>query len=76
MRFKCRATREERVLEAEELKRWRRWFAWRPIRMSWGDCVWLETVERREPHVWVASGPRFEVRGGGVYEYRLTSRSS
>ena len=34
-----------------ELKDWRRWFAWRPIKVRvgpvWYCWVWLEHVERR-----------------------------
>lgn len=26
---------------------WRRWFAWHPAKVDWGDWRWLETVERR-----------------------------
>lgn len=76
MRFKCRATYEERVLEAEDMKRWQRWFAWRPVMMPWGECVWLETIERRYPQVSVSTYPHFEIQGYGIVEYRLISKSS
>lgn len=36
---------------------WRKWFAWRPAFVGWGEYAWLETIERR----WMLSGG---------YEYR------
>jgi hypothetical protein len=29
------------------LKRWHKWFAWRPVKVGRRDCRWLETVERK-----------------------------
>lgn len=26
---------------------WERWFAWYPVKISRGDCRWLEFVERK-----------------------------
>lgn len=39
MRFKCGK-------DYNKLQQWHRWFAWHPVRLN-GECVWLETVERR-----------------------------
>lgn len=44
----------DRVSDWEHRRReWHRWFAWRPVRMTWidGEVRWLEYVERR---VWFA----------------------
>lgn len=53
MRFKCYLTMDEKKAEAEKIKNWHRVFLWWPRTMSGdtGECVWLETVERRYPDV-------------------------
>lgn len=55
MRLNCGPTREEReAKEAMDRQRrtaremeWHDHFCWLPVRMSTGECRWLETVERR-----------------------------
>lgn len=27
---------------------WYKWFAWFPVRINDNECIWLETVERKE----------------------------
>lgn len=39
------ATERERRRAAKML--WHPWFAWRPVRMIDGECVWLEKIQRR-----------------------------
>jgi len=39
MKLKCK--------EPANWFQWHRWFAWRPVTVSPGDCRWLETVQRR-----------------------------
>lgn len=29
------------------MKRWKSWFAWRPVRLSTGAWRWLTVIERR-----------------------------
>jgi hypothetical protein len=64
MRWNCDAWRERRKARLQEkidrLTVWHRWFAWRPRRVSYGDCRWLEFMERkytlvkcyRDPDYW------------------------
>ncbi len=33
-------------------RRWHSWFAWRPVRLTTGDMVWWETVDRRFNIYW------------------------
>jgi hypothetical protein len=38
--------------KVEALGKWRRWFAWHPVRLrATGDVVWWEYVERRTEFV-------------------------
>lgn len=57
MKFVCQSRHQR-------LKRWHRWFAWRPIRL-YGECIWLEAVERR--------GQYCDYYGGWDWEYRILS---
>lgn len=51
--FKLRKERKRKKQEDALVKQimyersWHTWFAWYPVRITLGKCVWLETVERR-----------------------------
>ncbi|MDR5008266.1 hypothetical protein RGK87_04490 [Agrobacterium fabacearum] len=48
MKLNCGPTIEQKRLELRDrFCVWHRWFAWFPVRVSSGECVWLEYVERR-----------------------------
>lgn len=48
MKLNCGPTKtERRRIARNHFCEWRRWFAWRPVRVGSGDCRWLEYVERR-----------------------------
>lgn len=52
MKLFCGPTHKERQRAAEEFwLEWRPWFAWYPVRISGGECRWLEYVERRAKRV-------------------------
>ncbi len=40
MRWDCDKRTRER-------KQWHRWFAWHPVHVDYGECVWLENVWRK-----------------------------
>ena len=42
VKFDCDGRRK-----IERRVKWHKWFAWRPVRIEYGDCRWLEYVERR-----------------------------
>lgn len=44
--------------------KWHRWFAWRPISVSYHDYRWLEWVERKGNY-WAGEG-----HSGWNWEYR------
>lgn len=44
MKWDCDARYERKYTRLSD---WHRWFAWYPVRIDYGDCRWLETVERR-----------------------------
>lgn len=47
MRIKCGKTKEEIKAKVDRLNKWHRWFAWYPMSVERGRCVWLETIERK-----------------------------
>jgi hypothetical protein len=51
MKFDCDARKyrrkERERAEMERITRWHDHFAWWPIKLSHGDCRWLEKVRRR-----------------------------
>lgn len=51
MRFNCGLSykeKEDRLFKkAQPLRKWHSWFAWWPIRVETGQCVWLEKIERK-----------------------------
>jgi len=51
MKFNCRKRELNRIYkrqqEWERITQWHKVFAWRPIEVEYGDCRWLEWVERR-----------------------------
>ena len=51
MKFNCGPTAAERYDAAQAelalLSEWHPWFAWAPVRVSSGDCRWLEWIERK-----------------------------
>ena len=55
MKFNCGVTPNEKCALAEKkiedtvkfLQEWHDFFAWMPVRIGSGDCLWLETVERK-----------------------------
>lgn len=56
MKFNCGPTREEKAKRKEEAYlawrstygRWRKWFAWRPVRTKTGEFRWMEFVWRKQ----------------------------
>lgn len=57
MRFKCGKTQEELYAEWE----WHDWFAWRPVSVDLGKCVWFETIQRKKAiHPWIEWEYRFK----------------
>lgn len=67
MRFNCDAPKEainnffDKIANAystwcqhrdERRREWRVWFAWRPVKMRDGECVWLEKIEKRYTLKW------------------------
>ncbi len=51
------------------LVEWKRWFAWRPVRLQIDDsCVWLCDVEYEQIHIPVCSAMR---ASGTVTHYRM-----
>lgn len=54
MRFDCGPTwrsQWELIKEgAHPRQQWRRWYAWRPVRVGENECRWLEWVERKETY--------------------------
>lgn len=54
MKFDC-------GLSVYEKQQWHDWFAWRPVRVEYGGCRWLETVERRGSR-WLGSWLDWEYR--------------
>lgn len=81
MRFNCDAPKEaingffkklaiaryKRYQERDAKRReWRVWFAWRPVKMRAGECVWLEKIEKRYIRNWSNSWvPLYRELGGG-----------
>lgn len=66
MRIACGPTLAERaVLRKKRLGQWHRWFAWRPIRISPTQCVWLEFIQRKMRPNMSYGGPIWDK------EYRL-----
>jgi hypothetical protein len=54
MKFKCGKTlAEQKAAEAKEKvaeaarREWHSWFAWHPVNVAPGVCVWLEVVNRK-----------------------------
>lgn len=44
MKFNCG---EHPKVRRKRLEAWHLWFAWHPVQMPDGDCVWLEYVGRQ-----------------------------
>jgi len=58
MRFKCSPSRHTdkdvvKDILVTHLRNWHSWFAWYPVSVESGVCVWWERVERRFPKIWV-----------------------
>ena len=73
MIFKCGLTQEELDAKklAEELhitamKEWHDHFAWLPVEVEKGKCVWLESIERRA----VCFRKSYGVIRPSLWEYR------
>ena len=67
MKFDCGLSRDEKI---KNKKKWRRWFAWHPVRIDNHDCRWLEYVERKGVFWTCFSGE------GWDYEYRLPEKEA
>ena len=66
MRINCHAWANARFARLTD---WHSWFAWHPVTMPSGVCVWLEKIERKG---------HFSSGYGGdlwTYEYREPLRS-
>lgn len=61
MRFNCGPTLQEKIAAKEQ---WHIWFAWFPVRVTPGDCRWLEKVKRKGEYVSWPGDSYF------VWEYR------
>lgn len=46
MRFDCYGELAERTQELRN-REWHRYFCWLPTKIAFGDCRWLEWIERR-----------------------------
>lgn len=47
MRWNCDTGKERRYRKWKAKQQWHRWFAWYPVKVTHGDCRWLETVETK-----------------------------
>lgn len=47
MKFKCTTSYERHRKKVDRCQHWHPWFAWRPVRVQEGYCVWLEHIWRR-----------------------------
>ena len=51
MKFKYEQTVKEWIKEQSDYRQkiintpWKRWFAWRPVKVGEGECCWMEWVE-------------------------------
>lgn len=74
MRFNCdyfKNIQDQRYLEyIAESSKWRKWFAWYPVKIRPGLCVWLEIIERRSYFADVTN-LRLKVRYGESVKYRF-----
>ena len=52
----------------EQFRRWRPWYAWRPVRLQDGRMAWLARVERRPAsYVWpILLAPSWQYRLPGA----------
>lgn len=65
MKFKCGQSLATIFTKRyERLRNWHTWFAWYPVRIADGICVWWEYVER------INTGPAC-LDGWDEWEYRL-----
>ena len=47
MRLRILSKDMQRINMNARLAKWRRWFAWHPVRLAPDDVRWLEWIERR-----------------------------
>ena len=55
------------------MTKWRKWFAWYPVRTTSGQVAWLQKLERRwdsENSIWIDPYSGFGFLEG-AFEYRL-----
>jgi hypothetical protein len=75
MRFRCKPTLAESEAKLKRLLSWQPAFAWFPVEVDDGICVWLERVEQRHPGAYISDGDN-AVRSGLWISYRLPPCSS
>lgn len=46
MRFNCDNELESAIAKERMQREWHKSFAWLPVKVAYGDCRWLERVER------------------------------
>jgi hypothetical protein len=69
MMLKCGPSLVQRLESRYRRKRdWHRWFAWYPVRINDGMCIWFEWVEAKN------TGPAC-LDGWDEWEYRLPKES-
>lgn len=74
MRFKCGPTRAEGEAELKRLLSWQPTFAWLPVEVGEGVCVWLERVEQRHSGAYLSAYDNV-ARTGLWVDYRLPQSS-
>ena len=56
MKFNCRKLEglliQKRARKWDRIIKWHRVFAWWPVEVKYGDCRWLEYVERKNVRVY------------------------